>query len=627
MKCPSILAGCAALFLAAATGCGGAGAQPVAASSDLAIVVIHPSPGHRVDIDPHEPRIEASSRAITEMIGHRLTYEIDSAVVAQFDGWLQSAFVTAVETIAHTIAYGRQHHADAYAFAGSTLRTIAFTYTPVDDRAASTFDARTGTLRVPIRPSDSSLIGGGDIEYTFDEAWKDHQKQHFASVAPEAVAKGEQRAYFEFIKGSSSDETLDCVDRIVRLYGKTDDPALQRDLRQWLLGEGDTISRMRPKDDAERRRIRATSGRYSAWLNVVADGLDDDERNTVGRFVFFPFSGGPEPTCISLWQDTDLLRLATPDAERWSRALEAGKRTEADSMSMNSGLLDRGVCPVKWYPDMREFGDRGCAGGAMYGCVMSTPAGARRLADWMAHEHSEPLTQTAVVNVADGRGSDVLLALLDALEQNDALVITALRTLGDYTGWGRAERSGRAPGPDPAPVARRIPGWWAAHPSRHGALLYLVARLGLQKDGPATWNRLPQWLGGTISEADFAAFLDAGPSAFWSILEIGQALGHGWSRARVVVPRFGRWLDEDRVHNTREMTERVIEALCENGSREDIEQFKIGLRARFEVHPTERGDVGDLAVAKPERLCSSESAARKARLQAVDPKKPVLFGD
>jgi len=617
-----------ALLVVAACGCGSAGAQPVAATSDLTIVVVHPTAGHRAVIDPHEPRVEASSRAISEMIGHPLTYEIDSAVVAKFEGWLQSVFVKAVETIAHTMANGRQHRSDAFAYAGGALRTISFVYTPTDDRAGSTFDASTGTLRVPIRPSDASLIDAYDIERGFDAAWKDHQKQHFATVAPEAVAKGEQRAYFAFTEDCPSADTLDCVDRIVRLYGRTDDPALQRDLRKWLLGEGDTISRMRPNDDAERQRIRATSGRYSAWLNTVADGLGDDERDTVGRFVFFPFSSGPEPVCISLWQDTDLLRLATPEAERWSHAMLAGKRTEADSMSMKSALLDRGVCPLKWYPDTRNFGDRACRGGAMYGCVMSTPTGARRLADWMAHENSEPLTQTAMVNVADGRGSDVLLALLDALEPNDALVIAALRTLGDYEGWGRAERSERAPGPDPAPVFRRIPGWWGAHPSRHGALLYLLARLGLQKGGPATWNRLPQWLGGPTSEGDFAAFLDAGPSAFWSILEIGQTLGHGWSRAKVVVPRFGRWLDEDRIHNTRDMTERVIEALCENGSRDDIEQFKNGLRARFEVHPAERSDFGDLAVAKPERLCSSESAAvRKARLQTVDAKKPVLFGD
>lgn len=77
-------------------------------------------------IDPEDPRVGVAQREIERLLGHGLGFELDAAVVAQFESDLHRAYVAALEETATALAGCQKNHFEAFEFGASACGWCAW---------------------------------------------------------------------------------------------------------------------------------------------------------------------------------------------------------------------------------------------------------------------------------------------------------------------------------------------------------------------------------------------------------------------------------------------------------------------------------------------------------------------
>ena len=157
----------------------------------------------------------------------------------------------------------------------------------------------------------------------------------------------------------------------------------------------------------------------------------------------------------------------------------------------------------------------------------------------------------------------------------------------------------------------------------------------------------PFRVGGALSAADYGAVLDFGPRALCATPVLARALGAGWSRGDVVLPRLERWLagrppyklvrregrytsESSGASDTTEparVIKGVLASFCEGGTLADVRKLQALLQKRIEAHPAERFYQIDLAGSPKEQCPSGSALGRAAPVTHRASSAPVLFGD
>lgn len=598
-------------------------------------VVVNAGPergGPPAGIDLADPRIAAAERELVHLLGGSLVFELDPALQPSFDRALQPAIVAGLEQTVTQLQYLSERHPDAFAFTKAHLKTIRWSYAPSENPPDPALDTASGVLTIGVPSSRGVLIADGDIVGAVLGALERHDVDRYEGMPAERVPAGEERDYFDYQshyhrpaenpnapKLSSDERDLIRLGNILALYPRIKDPALQKDARKWLLSAGSRLRRVyadKQADDRTRRRASELRPAWIRWLNQNQAALDANERRDMAELLFersyFPTE--------SFRSGFDSLAFAQPTLTAW---LARGGRAENENAPDRAETLI--VCPYTWDRDVNRISAPGHCNAALYLDLFTAPGGPAKLAALVVKSKSDPLTQTALLHVMTHRGVPAMLELFAQFANDDAAARASLSALAAFDGWG-AQHSPREDevALDPQPLFDRIPTWWKSYPGRRPQTLFLLTQLANRYEGIIAWPKLPTYLGSRISAEELSGFLDQSPRAIWFLQNLAGGLSDGWRKSAVLIPKLDSWL----THRSRQssdgpepyyLTERVVELLCDAGTKSDLIELQKFLKKRLESFPSEQRDLGSFAEKSLSELCP--------KVRDEKPKQPVLFGD
>lgn len=560
-------------------------------------------------IDRNDPRVVAAGAAIAAVVGHPIEVTVDAALMASLGRHAQDSFVAALEALVNAVRQMQHHNAEALAYAAPLWRQVLLQYEPSSDASTPLLETASGTLRVKVHPP-GSLLGAYEVEVALYNAFDLAASARFTGRDPESIPASEQRAYYRFLSDSHSRpglgplaerSPLDRLQRLLRFYDRLVDGGVRTELRHRLAGFASSLSSMR-KTLLPEGWMPAQKA-YVAWVNTHGADFDFSDRRAIAEAMFGDARNDPDH---AMREGLDLLRFATPILQ----ALAAAPR-ERDGQLRDSALDpdERSVaqivlCPAFETSWAEEVGVvRGCKG-EFYDAVIAGPNGISTLARFLESFPSDQVTESAVLHLLISRGASRALDLIAA--SDDAGARLGLRALARY-GWRAAENAAQAPQLEV--VATWIRQQWSSRAKWHGPLLYALTQLDAARVGLVPWGNLAAWLGTSIGPTDLESFLDQGQSAMNWIGTIAPGFSAGWSRARVIIPRFERWMGTlrpaDVAADTDSATRQIVEALCRY-DWSDVAMFQAFVRERVETYPSESHQFARVPESKLAALCPSK---------------------
>lgn len=597
------------------------------------------SESSRPGVDRRDPRVAAAGAAVAALVGHPIEVTIDAALTARLGDSAQAAFVRALEALVDGVRQVKGSNAEALAYAAPLWRQVTLQYEPSSQAPAPVLEA-SGILRVRVPPHDL-LLSAYDVKLALYNAFDTAGAARYAGREPESIPPSEQRAYYRYLSDSHKRpglapgverSPLDRLGRLLRLYDRLVDTELRIELRHRLARFASSLSEMRREGATD--AWTAAQKAYVTWVNDHGADLDFGDRSEISKAMFADLRIDPGH---AMRQGLDLVRFAIPILQAFVGAPRDSVGRDGES---HDDFADRDeqeveeviLCPAfsaSWLEE--TSGNHRSCRGDFYAEVFDGPNGASALAHLLERFPNERLTVSAILNLLVSKGTDDVLAVIAASDDTRAQV--ALRALGQYTDWpvgGQAKWVRYGPnGAEPvAPAVEPVLAWirreWPLRPSLHGAMLYALARLDAGGDSLVPWGRLATWLGASIGAADFASFLDQGGGSMMAIALVGRGLGTGWSRARVIIPRFEAWITrlkplEAFVYSTA-VTEDILQALCRNDSS-DVATFHAWVGARIKAYPVEANRYSRVPNATPAALCAKDPNAisHPTALPALEP--------
>jgi hypothetical protein len=460
----------------------------------------------------------------------------------------------------------------------------------------------------PVAAGTPEQFGRHDTTSTQRAYFEDQSHDHEPVVTPGAP------------KLSSTEQELVRIDNVLALYSEVTDPALQKEVRAWLVSQGAPLRRAQTSQDSDagtKQRANELTPRWIRWLNQQFAELGPKERQQIGELMF-EYSDSAR----SFRAGFDALGFAGPTLAAWAQR----NRTpdQAESSDRTEALIVCAYTYDKHYESL--YRPRYCNGG-LYTDALSSPSRAKELAARLVQNKSDSLTQTALLHVMNQLGVPAMLELFAALETDEQAARASLLGLALYSGWGAKARS-RSPDEvtlDPRPIFDRIPVWWTSYPSRRPQALYLLTQLAHNYEGVIAWSKLPSYLGSRISAQEFSVFLDQSPNAVSFMANLADALSDGWRRSAVLIPKLDSWLTNYSRHEGDGpepyfMVESVVELLCSAGTKSDLVDLQKFLKQRLDSFPSERSTLGSFAEKPLSELCPKLGNEKAG-------KRPVLFGD
>jgi hypothetical protein len=133
---------------------------------------------------------------------------------------------------------------------------------------------------------------------------------------------------------------------------------------------------------------------------------------------------------------------------------------------------------------------------------------------------------------------------------------------------------------------------WRRYPWARGSLLYLLGVAARYEHNLIPWADWARVFGTAIAPREAADFLDMGFRAVAALPAIWPALGKGWSRAEVLVPRLDRFIQDPltRANNFQDpyLTLRdVVNRLRDEKASGDIGRLHGYFKKRVADHPSE----------------------------------------
>jgi hypothetical protein len=584
-------------------------------------------------LDLADPRVAAAERELARLLGRPLSFELDPALLPSFDQTLQSAFVLGLEQIVSELQYLGEQHKDALDFAKAHLKIIRFAYAPTQDPPKPELDLATSALTIRVSSNQYTLVGRGDIAETLLGAIELEQMGRYDGMTADRVPEAEQRAYFEYQKHyhrpvqkpgapktSSYEQDIIELGNVLALYPRIKDPGLAQDARAFLAAQGGSLRRAytdRDLDPAGASRAKALTSTWMAWVNQHRAEFDAKERRAIVEVMFESSYAAANDFRAGF----DGFAFAEPILTAW---IQRSKTPNGADSSDRTDLLV--VCPYNLDDHSGRLSDPRYCNGSLYVDTVAVPGGSKRLADFLIRGKSDALTATALLHVLDHRGVPALLELFAALEPDEPSARASLRALAAYSGWGtQRQRSADEVVLDPQPLFDRIPVWWKNYPGRRPQVLFLLTELAARYEGVIAWPKLASYLGSRISAQELSGFLDQSPEAIWSLQNLADALGDGWRKSAVLLPKLDSWLTNYSRQTSDGpepyyMTERVMELLCAAGTKSDLVELQKFLKKRLESFPSERQNLGSFAEKPLSEQCPKLGPDKPS-------KPPVLFGD
>jgi len=593
-------------------GCASASPAPVVISNRVSVVVL-PAPDE-LPFDPRDVRLAQATAQLTALAGHPITFEYDVALLPDWRAGFQDMLVSSVEDVARDLDRLRVREPPVFAHGAPLLGRIVARYDArAVGRAAHALDAGARVLMLT-GPANGWAVERGIVEVALEEEYQRWADERWGEAAADAVAQGDRRAYFEFLTDyevrsawrkrhettlkqkperaprSPDIAALRQVVRLAELVGSSDG-ALAADIRAWLLqqvgefadaynGEADLV--LASAASSPWHRAEAA---WVAWLNAHLGSLGDEEKTKLVQHVFVRARGSDGHQHAARWAFPGFDRFAfgLSIADQW---LRTGRVSDGAMPASLRDLVGAIVCP-------RSVDERGVAFFAgrcdyvWYEDALDDATSTRRFLDALLARKDPRLVEAAFAAIDYMPSGDDKLATLFALARS---------LEGDETCWRAAFRviaDERAEGGDAdrfMDEARRI---WRSGPSRHGVLLYALAQVDRYgSHDKVGWDRFADLFGQSLGPQDFAAYLDEGVRAV-SLAEVPwPALGRGWSRAAVVLPRLDAYLADARAKqydsgDPSRAVGNLARKLCEEGNVADMAQLASYFERRLAGHPGE----------------------------------------
>ncbi len=575
-------------------------------------------------IDPHDPRTAAASAAIAALIGHALTFQIDAGLAARPGIRLQESLVSAMEATVDGLRYSRERKADAVAYVSPLLKTILLAYWPSAEAPAPSFDPASGVLTFHVPPKSDELLEPGDLQEAITDAFDAATTARFADREPESVPPAEQRAYYQYLAGShgrvpggEKERTADHLlrlTRLLRLYDPIADAALRVELRHRLAQFASNLWQLH--DSANPAAWASAHDLYVRWANARAAEFEPTDRRAIAEAFFNEFR---DPQLVLL-QGFDVVRFATPALQAFAAA-DGDDRQQGDMRA----VIDRVVCPANREGNRVSLG--GC-NGALYSLVSAQSGAAARFASIAASLKNAHVTETLALNLLFHVSTPAALGFVDALD--DASAADAVRGLADFPGWNpRYYQGGSRPGLplDPNGYVAWVRAAWKSRPALRGALLYALTQLDDAREDSVPWGRLPAFLGSAIGAQELDSFLDQSPRTFWNLETISKGLSLGWSRSRVLLPRFERWLADFAAHDDGSgsraaISEHIVSVLCQGHDPSEVAALQSFVRSRVESFPHEKNQYGSIATSSVASLCGGVAMNARPVAAPVEHDRP-----
>jgi hypothetical protein len=583
-------AAAAALLLAA---CGPA--KDVTVSTKVA-VTITPTPD-RLPFDPRAARISTAQTELARIVGHDIVLDVDAAIVPEFRSSFEDALGHAFENLAKDMRELKERSPDVFAFGASRIDRVSLRYDATLVRDEPSFDpaGKTLTLRGPAR--HDALVRRGTLQQALEKAYRDFAKNRYDTVAPEAVPAQERRAYFEWLTRGSGDDRPKTsaelaetphVHRIAKVLRFAADPSLAKDAHTWLSQQASWfVGRYVHEPDLVRgvpaaSTFKKTEAAYAEWMKSAFAHGSDEERVAITQAVFVRSfqhqraEQGGKSYPPHAWPTLDKIAFGLEVIDAWRRDGHPTPLTQP-RMPPWQELV---VCPSVRTKEGASYAAR-CEHD-FYRYAIESEQGKKRLAQALLERHDEAFAQAAFANVrrASEKPLEASLGLLRAVESDPVVWTAGLRVI--------AEEADNVNDIVLLEEAQRL---WLERPAYRGPVLFLLARIDRYGHDSVDWAHFDQAFQTRVDSSVLKAYLDEGPLAFALLPNLWPALGKGYSRTGVILPKADAFLAQKMSPSVSESPyttmQRILSLLCEEKNVADLEAVKSYILARVASHPGE----------------------------------------
>jgi hypothetical protein len=594
-------------LLAGAMACGGPAAQSPGSSGATTtivnnIVITFTGDPDQLPFDPRAARLQAATQQLTAIAGHPVTFQFDIALLPQWRSSFESALIEAIENTARDLDSMRERRPDLFAFADPALKRVECRYTAVRVDDDLSFDGDHQTLRIALTSEAEAFVGEGWVFRAVDGAYFHFLENRYASKQPEQA--DDPALYYRYLtdyrRSDSDDESrAQTVTWVARVFPRLSDRP-RAEAQKWLADKvGFFVDRYRNATPMG-PKFHAAEQAWVAWLNADIDALDEREREDVVRDLVVE-RHDRRPGETQFRQDTfpgfDVIGYGLHVIDQWAAA---GHPMKNDDHPKDFLTFIYYVCPAP----------RDAAGGhsssfacdhALYGYAADTPAGLKRVTDYLLARKDPLVVESAFVNFVQLRDDyPALLAAWRALEPQPAQWEIATRIV--------AEQVLRVDDKDA--LLDEAQRQWRALPAERGPVLYLLSQLEQEHYGSVPWKDFPRLFGDLASATDFAMFLDQSDRAFWNAHEVWPALSKGWSRAAPLASRLDGYIDRQLAMSAGpqaiDAIRRIVDEMCGEKAAGDLAQLHGWAVRRSSTHAAEAKDLEPLAFRTAPGKCSDD---------------------
>jgi len=548
---------------------------------------IAPAPD-KLPFDPRNERLLAANRQLSELVGHGVQFDIDAALVAEWNSDFQQQLIEAVEGLLRLLTDLRRSDPAEFARSTPALRRIDCSYSVLVEYAKATFSGDTLRLELPAHPR--SLIDYEGVRLAIDAHDVEGLDQKFARAQPETVSLSESSDYFHWLSNNgygyrwekrhprapqspsekvANDREGEVVSLIVRLYSRmgSRDSALAAEVRKWLFSRLESLNRLYGTEAdhlppvGSNTPMRRGERELCGWLERELPRASDVERLAVLNPLF------PRTEAI-VCPNIDRFALGLREADAW---LKAGKPGEGGK-GAPAELMDGIVCPSQRNSSRKPERGSGCYPSWLLYVLADEPS-RKRLA--FALDARDPaLTEQLFASLVYGDKQNAV-SLTRLLNPQKPAFAAALAAFAEN--WGTELPKGSI---------EMLAEFWRERPERRGDLLYVFART--QSD--SFWEPFKAKYG-AIGQPAFAQFIDHGSPAFEYILRLWPALDRNVSLGPAIASRLTMLLPDASQPSAgpalRTLVS-VVSRLCDEQAKVDLAALHSAFEARFASRPNER---------------------------------------
>ena len=596
------MSGVRSLLIALCVACGCASNSSIVVKTRVG-VTIDPAP-RELPFNPRGARLLSAHSQLEQIAGHPIDLVLDAAVSPESRSTFEDALIDAFESIAQDLNRLKKSEIEVFAFGMQRLNRVEIRYDGTLREDEEKLDEASRALVIRGPATRKYLIGGWVVYFTLMRAYDNAQTASFAHQNPDAISPANRYEYFRWLtndrhiqrRNSAADKrpyteaqrTSDVL-RLIKL-NQDKDANLEEKATNWLISQGDYFHRAYANNLKELMSLPANSifnqaaSEWANWAISVFPQLDDDDRLSVTRYLFIrSFDGDRAVTHRSYppiaWPGVDLFAFGMSEVDRWRQSGHPNQLTKPRCSKTTEFV----VCPRGYNSQSRSWVSANCEHD-WYRHTLETQAGRKRLASAIIARKDPIFTQVVFENVSHALNNalDVMLVLLRELETDKPAWTLGWQLIAqDYV---NAKFDIAA-----LEESRRL---WVTYPDRRGILLSGLVHMDRGRNGNVDWKGFAGAFGSQISSSEFADYLAVDEFALYDVSLAWPALGHGWSRAALIVPRIDSWRANEgkkgyAYQNSRDALQQIVGEMCRERDSKDLALMRNYFDGQRRAHPNE----------------------------------------